>query len=221
MEQKQLLTIAAIFISIAVLSFGFFSMQAKPAGAGNPINTSNSTEVNNMPNATEDITPKEIAVFETTKGTIEIELDRKHAPATVANFIGYVQSGFYNGLVFHRVIQGFMIQGGGFDANGTQKETGAPIALESNNGLKNTAGTVAMARTNDPNSATAQFFINTVDNGFLNYAPGNPGYAVFGKVILGMETVKSIELVQTATRGYSSDWPVTDVVITRAYMKTY
>lgn len=160
-----------------------------------------------------------IVVLETTKGNIEIELDTNHAPITTANFLAYVNSGFYDGLVFHRVIKGFMIQGGGFTTAGVQKDTNSPIILESNNGLYNTEGTIAMARTNAPNSATSQFFINTVDNDFLNYSPGNPGYAVFGKVISGMEVVKAIEAVETGLKGGHDDWPKEDIIITKAYVK--
>lgn len=180
-----------------------------------PINTNNS-EVANMTN---NISQKEIAVLETTMGNIEIELDRAHAPKTVENFVNYVKSGFYNGTVFHRVIAGFMIQGGGFTPDGAQKKTNAPIVLESNNGLKNVIGAIAMARTNDPNSATSQFFVNAGNNDFLNYAPGNPGYAVFGKVISGMDVVGKIEAARTGSRGPYDDWPVEDVIITGAYMK--
>ncbi|HOZ35465.1 MAG TPA: peptidylprolyl isomerase [archaeon] len=160
-----------------------------------------------------------IVILETTKGNIEIELDTNHAPITTANFLAYVNSGHYDGLVFHRVIKDFMIQGGGFTISGVQKDTNSPIVLESNNGLYNTEGTIAMARTNAPNSATSQFFINTVDNDFLNYTPGNPGYAVFGKVISGMEVVKAIEGVQTGTKGGHEDWPIEDIIITKAYVK--
>ncbi|MFH1221681.1 MAG: peptidylprolyl isomerase [Candidatus Micrarchaeota archaeon] len=160
----------------------------------------------------------ETVVLETSMGNIEIELNRAKAPVTVENFVTYVKAGQYDGTVFHRVIKGFMIQGGGF-AGGKEKPVQAPIKLESNNGLKNTAGTVAMARTNDPNSATSQFFINVADNSFLDYTPSNPGYAVFGKVTSGMDVVKKIEAVQTASRGNYDDWPVQDVVIQKAYMK--
>lgn len=160
-----------------------------------------------------------IVVLETTKGNIEIELDTNHAPITSANFLAYVNSGFYDGLIFHRVIKGFMIQGGGFTIAGVQKDTNSPIVLESNNGLYNTEGTIAMARTNAPNSATSQFFINTVDNDFLNYSSGNPGYAVFGKVISGMEVVKAIEVVETGIKGGHDDWPKEDIIITKAYVK--
>ncbi|MCF7871676.1 peptidyl-prolyl cis-trans isomerase [Candidatus Woesearchaeota archaeon] len=172
----------------------------------------NNSEVNNMSN---------VVVLETNKGNIEIELDRESAPDTVENFLSYVNEGFYDGLVFHRVIKGFMIQGGGFTQEGIQKETKQPIKLESDNGLKNLEGTIAMARTSVPDSATSQFFINTVDNDFLNYAigPGREGYAVFGKVVKGMDVVKSIEQVSTTTKQGMQDWPVEDVVINKAYVK--
>ena len=162
---------------------------------------------------------KEIVVLETSKGNIEIELDRANAPITVENFLSYVNEGFYAGTVFHRVIPGFMVQGGGFTPDGIQKETHAPIKLESRNGLKNTLGTIAMARTNAPDSATSQFFINVAGNGFLDYSPGNDGYAVFGKVVSGMEVVYSIEGVQTSSKGGHGDWPVEDIRILRAYLK--
>jgi cyclophilin family peptidyl-prolyl cis-trans isomerase len=162
---------------------------------------------------------KEIAVFETTLGTFEVELNRTAAPVTVENFVSYVNSGFYNGTIFHRVIPGFMVQGGGFTPDGAQKKTNAPIKLESNNGLKNTKGTIAMARTMVQDSATSQFFVNTIDNDFLNYAPGNPGYAVFGRVTSGMDTIMKIEAVRTTSKSGMSDWPVQDVLIKGAYMK--
>lgn len=161
----------------------------------------------------------EIVVLETTKGNIEIELNRAKAPVTVDNFIKYVKEGFFDGTIFHRVIPGFMIQGGGFAPDGTQKKTRQAIRLESKNGLKNTKGTIAMARTNDPDSATSQFFINLIDNSFLNASPGNQGYAVFGQVTTGMETVDIIAAAKTATRGPHGDWPKEDIAIKRAYLK--
>lgn len=160
-----------------------------------------------------------IVVLETSKGIIEIELDTVNAPITSSNFIEYVNKNHFEGLVFHRVIKNFMIQGGGFFPDGNQKETNPPIILESNNGLKNNVGTIAMARTNDPNSATSQFFINTVDNDFLDYSPSNPGYAVFGKVIKGMHIVLEIENTETTTKYGHSDWPQEDILIIKAYMK--
>ena len=161
----------------------------------------------------------ETVVLETTKGNIEIELNRAKAPITVDNFVKYVKDGFFDGTVFHRVIPGFMIQGGGFTPDGVQKRTRQPIKIEAKTGLKNTAGTIAMARTNDPDSATSQFFVNLIDNGFLNASPGNDGYAVFGAVTSGMETVKAIAAVRTANRGPHGDWPREDVAIKRAIMK--
>ena len=154
----------------------------------------------------------------TSLGVVEIELDARRARGTVANFLGYVDSGFYNGTIFHRVIPGFMIQGGGFGAGMQEKKTGVPIQNEADNGLKNVAGTIAMARTNDPHSASAQFFINTVDNASLDHRGKNPqgwGYAVFGKVTKGMGVVKKIEAVQTSNAGAHQNVPVKDVVITR------
>lgn len=186
--------------------------------AANAPTTSN--HVKNIPNATSASSPvKDVVMLETSKGNIEIQLDPVKAPITVANFEAYVDSGFYDGTVFHRVIKGFMIQGGGFTADGVQKNTSAPIKLESDNGLKNVAGTIAMARTSDPDSATSQFFINTVDNPDLDLAPGNDGYAVFGTVISGMDTVKTIESVDTGDNGPNQDWPTQPVVITKAYME--
>jgi len=173
---------------------------------------------------------KEIVVLETAMGNIEIELDREHAPITVENFVSYVESGFYNETVFHRVVSGFVIQGGGYTADGGAKESNAAIKLESNKGLSNVAGTIAMARMTSADSATSQFFINLVDNTDLDYqSSASPGYAVFGKVVSGMDVVNKIAGVGVATRsiylpayGVSypfDDWPVQDIVITRAYVK--
>lgn len=155
--------------------------------------------------------PMEYVTIETSKGNFSLELDPNAAPVTVENFLKYVDEGFYNGTVFHRVIPNFMVQGGGFLKEGAQKQTHDPIILESQNGLSNMAGTVAMARTGAPNSATAQFFINVTDNPFLNYSGGNPGYAVFGKVTTGMDVVNEIRQVQTAVKNGMQDWPVEDV----------
>jgi len=152
----------------------------------------------------------------TSLGVIDIELDAKLAPATVANFLGYVDSGFYNGTIFHRAIPGFMIQGGGFTPGMKEKPTGAKIKNEADNGLKNLAGTIAMARTSDPHSASAQFFINSVDNAFLDYRDKSMqgwGYSVFGKVTQGMDVVKKIEAVPTSNAGMHQNVPVKDVII--------
>ena len=155
--------------------------------------------------------------LEKSMGNIVIELNEQAAPVTVKNFLGYVEEGFYDGTIFHRVIPDFMIQGGGFTAKMEQKQTREAIINEANNGLKNERGTIAMARTSDPNSATCQFFINHRDNGPLNYVENvNPGYAVFGKVIEGMDVVDAIASVNTTTRMGYKDVPVKPVVIKSA-----
>ena len=146
--------------------------------------------------------------FDTSKGRIVVELDADKAPKTVANFLQYVKSGHYNGVIFHRVIDGFMIQTGGFTADMTQKPTKAPIQNEADNGLRNDRGTIAMARTGDPHSASAQFFINTVDNDSLNHQGKTPqgwGYAVFGKVVEGMDVVDQITKVRTGNQERSPE----------------
>ena len=164
----------------------------------------------------QELKPMEYVVLETNKGDITLELDPNKAPETVANFMSYVDAGHYDNTVFHRVIPNFMVQGGGFSADGEQKPTQSPISLESQNGLSNDVGTVAMARTNAPNSATAQFFINVAQNDFLNYKPGNPGYAVFGKVTSGMDVVNTIRQVETRNFKGHGDWPVEDIIIIKA-----
>lgn len=155
-------------------------------------------------------------IMRTTFGDITLELDSEKAPKTVENFIAYAKDGFYNGTIFHRVIDNFMIQGGGFEVGMNQKPTGSPIENEADNGLKNDAGTVAMARTMDPHSATAQFFINVKDNDFLNHtAPTGQGwgYAVFGKVVDGMDVIEKIKATATGSAGGHQDVPLEDVVI--------
>ena len=157
-----------------------------------------------------------VVLMKTSMGTIKIELDQEKAPVSTANFLAYVNDKFYDGTIFHRVIPAFMIQGGGFDKDMNQKKTKAPIKNEAGNGLKNLNGTIAMARTSDPNSATAQFFINTKDNAFLDHRDDSVqgyGYAVFGKVVEGMDVVKKIEAVQTTTKMPHQNVPVTPVVI--------
>ena len=150
----------------------------------------------------------------TSMGDIVVQLDAAKAPKTVDNFMQYVKAGHYDGTIFHRVIPGFMVQGGGMTPDMTEKTTRAPIALESRNGLKNERGTVAMARTMDPNSATAQFFVNVSNNGFLNY-PGQDGhgYTVFGKVVDGMDVVNKIVTVPTGNKGMHQNVPRTPVII--------
>ncbi len=158
-------------------------------------------------------------IFETTLGNITIELFETDAPETTANFKSYVEEGFYDGTIFHRVIDGFMIQGGGFEPGMIQKNTKAPIKNEAANGLANNRGTLAMARTMDPHSATAQFFINVANNDFLNFRSETPdgfGYCVFGRVLDGMDTVDAIRAVQTTNRAGHSDVPADDVIITKA-----
>jgi peptidyl-prolyl cis-trans isomerase B (cyclophilin B) len=157
--------------------------------------------------------------METSAGTLRIELDEANAPLCTANFLAYVNSGHYDGTVFHRVIKGFMLQGGGFEAGMKQKPTLAPIKNEANNGLKNKRYTLSMARTNDPHSATSQFFVNVADNAFLDFKAENAsgwGYAVFGRVVAGTEVVDAIEKVQTGRKGFHDDVPLEDVVIIKA-----
>jgi peptidyl-prolyl cis-trans isomerase B (cyclophilin B) len=151
-------------------------------------------------------------------GDIELELDFDKAPKTAANFKQYAEEGFFNGTLFHRVIAGFMIQGGGFDEDMQQKETRAPIENEADNGLKNEKGTIAMARTNDPHSASSQFFINLSNNDFLNHSGKSSqgwGYCVFGKVTKGMDTVEKIAKVDTTAHGFHRDVPAEPVIIER------
>ncbi len=199
-----------IFIICAVLliaiAIGFFRIN------GNAI--VDQGNVNVVANTNNEMSIKNTQVlFKTSEGDIVMELYADKAPITVKNFLNYVDDGSYDGTVFHRVIDGFMIQGGGFDKNGKQRDTRDAIELESDNGLKNEEGTVAMARTSDPDSATNQFFINTADNIFLDYGYRDEGYAVFAKVIKGMDVVKKIEGVQITTKHGMGDWPVNDAVI--------
>ena len=157
--------------------------------------------------------------LETSQGTIRLELDEDKAPETVKNFLTNVENGHFDGTVFHRVIKGFMVQGGGFEPGMVQKPTGSTIQNEASNGLRNDRYTVAMARTSAPHSATAQFFINVGDNEFLNFKSETPqgwGYAVFGRVVSGKEIVDAIEQVRTGSRGGHADVPLDDVTITRA-----
>ncbi len=170
-------------------------------------------------NAADDITKKRVQL-ETSEGNILLELDITRAPLSVLNFMNYVRSGFYDGTIFHRVIKNFMIQGGGFTPELARKATKAPILNEADNGLKNNRGTIAMARTADPHSATAQFFINVKDNPFLNHTSKTPrgwGYAVFGHVIKGMNVVDKIRNVRTGPNGpFASDVPLKMVIIHKA-----
>ncbi|MCR5813157.1 MAG: peptidyl-prolyl cis-trans isomerase [Desulfovibrio sp.] len=157
--------------------------------------------------------------LETSMGDITLQLDPKHAPATTENFLRYVKAGHYDGSIFHRVIRNFMIQGGGLEADMKEKATKHPIRNEANNGLHNKRYTIAMARTSDPHSATAQFFINTANNAFLDYKEATDagyGYAVFGKVIAGKDVVDKIERVSTTSKGMHEDVPISPIVIRRA-----
>ena len=155
----------------------------------------------------------------TSHGLMLIELDDEKAPVSAANFLSYVRKGYYDGTIFHRVIKGFMIQGGGFEPGMKQRATDAPIKNEANNGLKNQRYTLAMARTPDPHSASSQFFINAKDNDFLNFkneTSSGWGYAVFGKVVAGTEVIDAIEKVRTGRKGFHDDVPLEDVVVTKA-----
>jgi peptidyl-prolyl cis-trans isomerase B (cyclophilin B) len=161
----------------------------------------------------------EYAVMRTNKGDIVIELDRAKAPITVENFVGYIKDGFFDGTVFHRIVPGFVIQGGGFTVAGEQKKNKPPIANEWKNGLKNKRGTLSMARTNNPKSATSQFFISLKDNDMLDQpVSGGAGYAVFGRVLAGMEVVDAIARARTTQRFGMSDWPIEDIVVSKAEM---
>ncbi|OQX37499.1 MAG: cyclophilin [Oceanospirillales bacterium LUC14_002_19_P2] len=160
-----------------------------------------------------------MVILHTNFGDIKLELDAEKAPKTVANFLEYVKKGHYNNTIFHRVINGFMIQGGGFEPEMKEKDTANPIENEADNGLQNVTGSIAMARTMDPHSATAQFFINVADNDFLNHTSKDAqgwGYAVFGKVVDGMDVVEKIKSVQTGNAGFHQDVPVEDVIIESA-----
>ncbi|MBK6279604.1 MAG: peptidyl-prolyl cis-trans isomerase [Gammaproteobacteria bacterium] len=159
-----------------------------------------------------------MVTLHTSMGDITLELDAEKAPKTVANFLQYARDGFYDGTIFHRVISNFMIQGGGMTPDMAEKQTRAPVENEANNGLKNKTGTVAMARTNDPHSATAQFFINVSDNGFLDHTAPTAqgwGYAVFGRVTAGMDVVEKIKAVATGNKGFHQDVPKEAVTIER------
>lgn len=183
--------------------------------AGPSAAADNSSPTEGKPSMTTDTRVK----LQTNHGDIIIELNAEKAPKSSANFVQYVRDGFYDGTVFHRVINNFMIQGGGFEQGMKQKTTREPVENEANNGLKNDRYTIAMARTSDPHSATAQFFINVADNDFLNHtAPTTNGwgYAVFGKVVEGTETVDKIKVVKTGSRGFHQDVPTEDVVIEKA-----
>ena len=160
-----------------------------------------------------------VVILKTSLGEIDIELDPKNAPISTANFLAYVDKKFYDGTIFHRIIPGFVVQGGGFTPDMTQKETQPPIKNEASNGLKNLRGTISMARTNDPDSATSQFFLNLVDNAALDPNPESAGYAVFGKITKGLDVIDKMAQVQTTTKGPFENVPVDDVVLISARRK--
>ena len=189
-------TVLCFAIAAGLGSLGGSAALAAPSTGGNPV-----------------------VVLETSQGSIEIELDAQKAPLSAQNFLAYVDAGFYDGTIFHRVIPGFMIQGGGFDGKLSQKPTRGPIKNEADNGLKNQRGTIAMARTSDKDSATAQFFINLKDNDFLNHGGRDFGYAVFGHVTSGMDVVDKIAGVKTTTKGMNENVPVESVTIVKARRK--
>lgn len=204
------LVLGAVTVTAFMLVFGCKKEESAVSG------DSNEQEVLRKEPKEIDVGPKTVKL-ETSMGGIVIELDDEKAPVTAKNFLEYVEDGFFDGTIFHRVIPGFMVQGGGFTADMQRKATRPPIVNEAANGLKNDRGTVAMARTNDPDSATSQFFINHKDNDFLNYAgPSKPGYAVFGRVVEGMDVVDRIAAVKTTRVGPNDDVPVEAVVIKSA-----
>ncbi len=184
------------------------------------------TLTTNLVNANEEVSfsselsaDKTYALIDTSMGVIELELYAKRTPKTVENFIEYALDGFYTNTLFHRVIPNFMVQGGGFDQNFAQKATRSPVRNEANAFIPNIRGTISMARTNDPDSATSQFFINVVDNASLNKTTTNPGYAVFGKVIKGLDIADKMSKVKTKREGYMADIPVEPVIIQKVLIK--
>ena len=200
------LTLLATAFSASLLIAGCQSNAATPSS------TDESTSIK-----TEQVAAIQVVEFTTNIGNFTVELDAKAAPITVANFVEYVNAGFYSDVIFHRVIAGFMVQGGGFDVNFDKKPTNAAIKIESDNQLQNLRGTIAMARTSVPDSASSQFFVNLVDNEFLNYkSPSNPGYTVFGKVISGMDVIDAIAATPTTMRNGMRDVPQTDIIIQSA-----
>jgi len=203
------------YISLAIVAtlvvFAVFATQKKIQAPDTPVKKA----ANQQPTGTKTMNIS----IKTNHGTIVLELYPDKAPITVKNFVDYVESGFFNGTIFHRVIPGFMIQGGGFVPGMSQKETNANIKNEADNGLTNDIGTIAMARTPDPDSASSQFFLNVKDNAFLNYSAPTPqgwGYCVFGKVTEGMDVVQAIEKVATSSAGMHQDVPIEDVIIEEA-----
>ena len=172
-----------------------------------------------VPSAHADDSSAPVVILKTSLGEIDIQLDPKNAPISTANFLAYVKSGFYDGTIFHRIIPGFVVQGGGFTPDMTQKDTQPPIKNEASNGLKNLRGTISMARTNDPDSATSQFFLNLVDNAALDPNDNSAGYAVFGKITKGLDVIDKMAQVQTTTKGPFENVPVDNVTLVSAKVK--
>ena len=209
----------------AIKTFGFASLFA-PLFILGCASTNSAIASQTQPNSASNVNPQETTMsnmplveLETSMGNITIELNEEKAPKTVENFLNYVNSGHYEGTIFHRIIDGFMIQGGGMDAQMNEKKTNAPVENEADNGLKNDQGTIAMARTQDPHSATSQFFINVKDNDFLNHSGKNMqgwGYTVFGKVTSGMDVIEKMRGVPTGRFGMHADVPKEPVVINSA-----
>jgi len=202
-----------------LIAFVSFFMLLSGCNAQEAAKTEKATESKTEMKTGEKMSANPIIKMETSKGTVTIELDAEKAPLSVANFVSYVEDGFYDGLIFHRVIPNFMVQGGGMNPDMSEKATKAAIKNEANNGLKNDRGTLAMARTNDPHSATSQFFINLKDNDFLNHTSESPagwGYAVFGKVTDGLDVIDEIEKVKTGNHGGHGDVPLEAVTIIKA-----
>lgn len=211
------------FLLPLLTSFFFLYAQAyaETPAAKTPDNSASQKlpAAEDKPNADSKKADPVLVKFETTLGNLVIELDMENAPISATNFIEYVTAGFYNGVIFHRIIPGFVVQGGGFDTNYRKKPTRKPIINESNNGLKNLRGTLSMARTMNPNSATAQFFINLVDNSTLDWQPNRPGYAVFGKLKEGLKVIdKMAEQEQGNHRGPFVNAPNEAIVINKAYL---
>ena len=209
----------------AIKTFGFASLFA-PLFILGCASTNSAIASQTQPNSASNVNPQETTMsnmplveLETSMGNITIELNEEKAPKTVENFLNYVNSGHYEGTIFHRIIDGFMIQGGGMDAQMNEKKTNAPVENEADNGLKNDKGTIAMARTQDPHSATSQFFINVKDNDFLNHSGKNMqgwGYTVFGKVTSGMDVIEKMKGVPTGRFGMHADVPTEPVIIKSA-----
>lgn len=205
---KQTLRLPRKVIFLLVFMLVTFSFMVSSAQAANS-STQQGTTMSTNPQV----------LLHTNKGDITLELDAEKAPKTVENFLNYVNAGFYDGTIFHRVIPNFMVQGGGFEVGMAQKNTNDPVENEANNGLKNDMYTVAMARTSDPHSATAQFFINVANNDFLNHTNPTPngwGYTVFGKVVEGTDVVDTLKGVKTGSKGFHQDVPVEDLIIESA-----